>query len=278
MSDFETTTATPTDYDPARGEAGWVAIEPKARALPVDQIQRMSVNLYDGGLRAIHLGRFATSEPVAARIARLPADELDAQAFEILEPCGWAALHVSMQAEVAAVAESRATVPGALAAEGLEQVLRMRALADYYFADDPVLGPELASIRKGSGHKDLALDLVRYAAIYDAHHALVSRDPKHYRPGDASNARRLADAINEALAASQGPTAREWIEQKARVFTLLRNAYDEVHATLSWLFRRDPAAQRQLIHLHGPAPKAASKPKPAEATPPAAPAPTDAPA
>ena len=108
----------------------------------------------------------------------------------------------------------------------------MRVVA-YYFSDDDKLGPEIADIRSGTGHQDLASDLVRLADladIYEAQSDVVKHDTKHYRATDARDARTNAHTILEALSATQNAEYKKWLDLSARAWTLLAAHYAETGA------------------------------------------------
>ncbi|WP_437896447.1 hypothetical protein [Sorangium sp. So ce124] len=65
---------------------------------------------------------------------------------------------------------------------------RMQALFEYHLSDDPVIKPELDRLRPGTGHRDLANDLLGYARIYELRADVVKDDRKLYRAGDAARA------------------------------------------------------------------------------------------
>ncbi len=117
----------------------------------------------------------------------------------------------------------------------------MQTVCEYHLSDDREMKPLLDLLRPGTGHRDLARDLNGYAKIYEARHAVVSADTKHYRPGDAARAKELAMQIFEALSDAMSHDAREAYSAHVRSWTLAFRRYEEVRAAGLWLFRADPA-------------------------------------
>jgi hypothetical protein len=113
----------------------------------------------------------------------------------------------------------------------------------------PGLKPELDRLRPGTGHCDLANDLLGYARIYEMRADVVRADRKHCRAGDAARARELAGAVIQRLSAAMTPKARAAYDRYVRVWTLLMQRYDEVRAAGLWLFRKDARAQQRFPSL-----------------------------
>lgn len=238
-------------YDKARGEAALAAVRSAADALPIGAVQRLTTGLMHSGLRAIGVARRVERDAaLAARFASLPAAELDQAHLAGLRDLGWAAVHLHMLGLQEDAVASGASVPVATITEALATRARMMAAADYHLGDMPGPGAEIASIRSGTGHGDLAIDLHRLAALYDdpVWKPILETDTKHYKATDAADARRLGDRILEALAGAR--IAGMPADLPERVFTLLRASYDEVHAAAQWLLRREPAALRSFPALH----------------------------
>ncbi|HMY16522.1 MAG TPA: hypothetical protein PKA58_09395 [Polyangium sp.] len=82
---------------------------------------------------------------------------------------------------------------------------RMQACCKYYFNDDREIGPYVALLRSGSGHRDLAADLLGYAGICRDHYAIVSADKKHFRVPDADDAVQVAEEMPGRLGSRLGP-------------------------------------------------------------------------
>ena len=126
----------------------------------------------------------------------------------------------------------------------------MQKCCEYYFADDPVLADELARLRPGTGHRDLAGDLIGYADIYESRFEIVSQDMKYYRPTDLADARKIAKQIVDLLSASLTTEARAAAADQVRAWTLLRQVYGEVRAAGLFIERHDPTSVERYPSLY----------------------------
>ncbi len=144
---------------------------------------------------------------------------------------------------------TEARLPVALVTEALEVEARMQALCEYQLADDPAIKPELDRLRPGTGHRDLANDLLGYARIYELRADVVKADPKHYRADDAARARELAGVMIQKLSTAMTPRARQAFDRYVRVWTLLCLRYEEVRAAALWLWRKSSRIQERFPSL-----------------------------
>lgn len=225
-----------TPYDPARGEAAFAAVSDKLAALAPDQIQRPNADLFNAGLRAIGVAKAAGADDLGPRLASLPPAEFDPAHLDDLGKLGWAALYAHTEGLKAEAQATAARLPAELVGRAAALKQRMLTAADYYLSDDPVAGPEIASIRSGQGYRDLASDLLRLAALYGGLGAALADDGHAFQRADAAAARQAADEIITELAAGAGP----WSDRSARVWTLLRRSYDEVRDAARWILRHEP--------------------------------------
>ena len=70
------------------------------------------------------------------------------------------------------------------------------------------------------------------------------------------DAQEASIAIIQTLAEGQTPEALTAATQQAHIFTLLRNAYDDVLTTARWLLRHEPHRLGDFQSLHfNPAPR-----------------------
>lgn len=120
----------------------------------------------------------------------------------------------------------------------------MLKLCEYHFGDQPVDGAEIADIRLGTGHIDLALDLSRLAKLYQKHKNVIKKDPKHYVASDANDARTHSGEILRLLGEARNENARTWADMVARAWLLLLDVYGEVSGAGRWLFRHDEPETR----------------------------------
>ena len=243
------------------------AVRDRLAALPADRLRRPYVDVAAAATLVGGVAKKLASGPLRARFLRLPKEELDPRLLDDLALFGRAALTAHQRRAGAAAQKTEARVPYALVEEGSALRRRMLRLVTYYFEDHAEHGPEIAAIRAGSGHLDLASDLDRLAALCAAEAKVLAADTRDHRPTDARDARACAGRIREALGEDDEDAATDtWM----RAFTLLAQTYDEVAATGRWLLRRDPKAAAALFPALGSVRREPHKPR---ARPAPAPAP-----
>lgn len=118
--------------------------------------------------------------------------------------------------------------------------LECKPAANIIVDDHPEVGPQLATLRSGIGHQDLAADLLGYAAIYREHWDILSLDKKHFRSSDAEDAVKIAEEMITHLGARLSPEARQAADLLSRAWTLLWDTYEEVVQAGRWLLRHEP--------------------------------------
>jgi len=114
----------------------------------------------------------------------------------------------------------------------------MLRVLEYYFGDDPTIGPKLSVVRAGTGYQDLANDLEMTADLYEdaSLKALITRDPMHYRTEDSARARALSSAIFGALGLGSDGQAKRLAESSQRAWTLLSRTYDKLRLAGQYVF------------------------------------------
>jgi hypothetical protein len=230
---------TPPTYGPAAGKRALDALGPELDAIAEAQLVTAKVDVETATYAALGVVGFVSSAGVRARFARLPVEEFDIAHIDCLEPTCFATLYAIAEARIAGALENNARLPTTLIAEASEVEARMQTVCEYLLGDDRTIKPELDRLRPGTGHRDLANDLLGYARIYDMRADVVKSDQKHYRAGDAARALELAGAIIQKLSADMTPRARAAYDRYIRVWTLLNHRYDEVRSAGLWLFRKD---------------------------------------
>jgi hypothetical protein len=98
----------------------------------------------------------------------------------------------------------------------------------------------LRMLSPGTGHRDLATDLLGYAEIDEARPAEAASDTTNYRATDVADARRIAGEILAHLSAAMSPKARDAYDLLQRAWTLLLQIYFEVQKVGLCLLRHDP--------------------------------------
>jgi hypothetical protein len=126
-----------------------------------------------------------------------------------------------------------------LAEEATALRITQRKLLNYYLADDPAIGPRLKQLLEGYGYLDLAADLVAYADLYDAHHAVLARDRMHFEASDSARARTLAATIRRELGFAAGED--EHTVALVRTQIVVRDLYDAAFLAAQYLFRKQPS-------------------------------------
>ncbi|WP_437669492.1 hypothetical protein [Sorangium sp. So ce131] len=239
----------PPIYTPLAGRKALEALAPELDRLSEAELVTVKMDVEAATYAALGVAGFVSSPDVRARFARLPREEFDIAHVDELGLACFAALYAIAEARSAGALETDARLPVALLAEATEVEARMQALCEYQLADDPAIKPELDRLRPGTGHRDLANDLLGYARIYELRADVVKADRRHYRAGDAARARELAGAMIQKLSAAMTPKAREAYDRYVRAWTLLSQRYDEVRAAGLWLWRRNARAQERFPSL-----------------------------
>ncbi|WP_437730264.1 hypothetical protein [Sorangium sp. So ce1335] len=240
---------TPPIYDPAAGKKAIEALASQLDGLSEAELVTVRMDVEAATYAALGVVGFVSSPDVRARFARLPREEFDITHLDELGLACFATLHALAEARAAGALETDARLPEALVTEAVEVEGRMQALCEYQLADDPAIKPELDRLRPGTGHRDLANDLLGYARIYELRADVVKADRKHYRAGDAARARELAGVMIQKLSAALTPKAREAYDRYVRVWTLLCQRYDEVRAAALWLWRKNARVQERFPSL-----------------------------
>lgn len=245
-------TIKPPMYDPAVAEAYLTAYRARLDAIPAAEIVIPRVDVRAAALAALGVYTFvAQVEPLRARFEEQHGiGAFDLANVEGLKAASFLVFYAHAQAEAAGAFASDAKVPASLVQKGLEVEARMQELCEYQFKRDPEIAPILAILRPGTGHRDLAGDLMGYADIYAARPEKVATDANNYRPTDLAEARRIGGEILSHLAAAMSPKAREAYDLLQRAWTLLVQIYTEVQETGRWLQRRDPRRDEWFPSLY----------------------------
>jgi hypothetical protein len=227
----------PPTLSPHSTEAAFDAIKPQLDALAPSAIRQPNFNLQEGALVALAAhGLLDTPEkrPIVEALAK--AGVLNPELVSNLATVARAAWFVRHKLDLAEAVHSDAALPAQLVTESIETRKRMLKVLDYHLDVDPQAQSLLAGIRAGSGHIDLANDLIALADMYEDHEDEISGDKKGYRALDASNARNLADTIIATLGGSTTPETQQWRQYQARAFTLLEKNHEEAMRVGRFLF------------------------------------------
>lgn len=227
--------------DPARAFADTAVLRD---AIPMEHAAPLPPDPRPGIEVARSLARTLDDPAVRDRFARIPRDLLDPARAALLPAALAAFEHARAELDAALAARSDVTLPEELATRAHALRARMLKVAVHYFEDDEQLGGDVRGLGRKKGHAALAADLVKLAELYDAQRAVVERDPKYWREGDAAEARETAREVEALLAAARGEAERAWAENLARAWAALVDLHDELRLAGHWLFRREEGAAR----------------------------------
>lgn len=264
----------PVVVDEVQGRAAFAELQAKLEAIDPEKL--VSTRGTDASLaltRLIQLGEWVKKPEIHAAFERLDPEVFDLAYLDLIERAAQAALYLIVKIKLASASATEAKLPESLVAEATEVRARMLRLLDYYFDDDPVVGPRLVEVRQNRGYLDLAEDLVKLATIEDEQIEVIQGDTRHFRATDRADAHRLADRIRKEIDAQTQAELKELNGQFARAWTLAVEATREVCAAGQLLFRHDPATLDRFVSLHtlgrrpisaarSPKPKGDQKPKP----------------
>ncbi|MEJ7729867.1 MAG: hypothetical protein WKG00_11665 [Polyangiaceae bacterium] len=232
------TTSAPTPItapiaDTKRASAAYAKLQAEIDAVPETKLLRINVDIPKtvsmvlGAWPAISSLR----EKVIAEAAGFPIDQLDK-----LPDYAFAALYTHLLAMPASSSSSPVQPM-------LEEAVALRE--DLLVAADALVhvgifdGPRVAEIRKGSGHVDIASDLVALAALFDDKWDAVANKTAATREA-IDRAAALGAELITALGARFLPSGEALpvaaaATRRARAFTLFMNAYDACRRVVAFL-------------------------------------------
>lgn len=141
----------------------------------------------------------------------------------------------------AAQADDR-VLPVALLTEASDQRALLFKVLDYHLGADPAAAAELASIRAGTGHLDLATDLQRLAKLAGAHAATLAGD--RFLPADAvARADALAAQMLGLLTDNAPDDRLRTADEQGRILAVLNAAYTELSAAARFALRNSPIGE-----------------------------------
>ena len=188
-----------------------------AGAYTPDQLVPRTCNAKNAVVHVLTVAEVVETKKLAPKLAEV--GNFDMRHLENLRPLAWATWHCVFQLDSAQTAEGKRQVDPQILERAAKRRKRMLSMLSYHLEDDPAVARELAAIKSGSGHLDVAGDLTRLTPLFERHHDLLSRDPTHYNPDDLEGAPADAQAIVQSLAES--PESAHWRDQLDRAFTAL---------------------------------------------------------
>lgn len=231
---------TPANDYVAAGEKAFSEIEAQLLALPSDGLIAVNVDVQVGAVAALGVAHFvADDKALRARFEALAkVQEFDIEKLNALESIALAAWFARHMYLLASATHTEAQLPASLVTVATELRARMMRVVEYHLGDHAVAGPLVTAIRSGTGHMDLANDLIALARLYKTYIHLLSHDKKDYRAADRELAAKTGDQILRLLEGST-PEQQRWADRQARAWTLLNANYNEVYAAGRYLKRHD---------------------------------------
>ncbi|AKF03535.1 hypothetical protein DB32_000684 [Sandaracinus amylolyticus] len=223
------------------------------RAAVRDPSAPRGLDLQQAALFGLRIARQLAEPAVKARFDRLPDDLLSPSARNTIGPAAWALWYAVARRASATAGESSARLSEATLQRASAIKARMMKVAEYVLDGDARAATELASIRAGAGHADLAEDLTRLAALYREHAARLAEGGVHYRRTDARSARDAAAAILAELNDDEPSEARIAREDAFRAFRVLEQTYEPVRLFGRALFAHDGEERFPTIYSIRPA-------------------------
>jgi hypothetical protein len=230
-------------YDPKRAAAAFDRLKPRLLEIPEKDIGTILVDLQVAAPVVLAVAELCATPKVRRLFDLLPDEVFDSSHLDELANLAWAGWYLRVQHLTALASLKGAQVPANVVTTATERKTRMLLVLEYFVGDDESAGPELASIRSGSGYLDLASDLTRLAALYAVHVKDIKGDKKRYHATDEADARADAATIIKHLGAPS-KSAEKWMSYQLRLWHLLRISYEEVAAAGSYLFRHETLASR----------------------------------
>jgi hypothetical protein len=254
--------------DPEAARRAYTEVLPRLETMTADEHAALSVDVQDAAIQAIGVARFVAQPEVRARFALLPAELFDITRLDDLPTLALAAYHGFVELQVVRAGGSEAKLPLALVAEAGGVRKRMFELVEYVFREHERIKREVASIRGGTGYKDMGVDLARLARIYEENPEAVARETVNYRATDAADARRLSQTILSELSQNPGLDERQQLAIVTGIWTLLLRCYTEVQAAAEFIYRHEnPETRFRSLYTRSsrrsrPAPEPAPAPAP----------------
>jgi hypothetical protein len=234
-------------YDDIQAKELAETFRPRLAAIAAERIvtARLDVDAAARALLAVHA--FVTQAPgVYAWFTSLhQAGQFDITNVDDLLRVSSVVLYAYREAAAAGAFKTSAKIPAALDEASAQLEREMQSVCEHNLGDNPEYGPLLDHLRPGTAYLDRADDMLGYAKIYEAEHALLSKDTK-YKPTHVADARQLAGEIIAMLGASMTPKAREQYDLLQRAWTLLSKMYFEVQQAGLWLLRYDPQRDQRF--------------------------------
>lgn len=213
----------------------------------VEQAEASSTRGYEGvkvAMGTIKLDNGVTAEGRRETFEAFSGAWWDAKHLRHMRVLALAYLALQEDIRTAEVGVDGVQVPEDVLDPAVKLRERMCKVLEYVCHDNQKVLEQVADIRKGSGYLDLISDLGRLARLFRENHITLSRDQIQYRAEDAQAAQDAAGRIRAELTKAGVPDRTVLRERAARVFGLLRFAYEEVAAAGRFLWRHEDGDTR----------------------------------
>lgn len=209
---------------PPDAEAAFNALEPELNALGADELA--SINLYIPQVTSLVLGAVPGINALGDELGRL----IDPRHIHNLRTYALAAWYAHLQALPPTKDAMRGLIEEATALRNVLLGDAENLARRGYFEAEAV-----AIIRAGQGHVDLANDLVALAAMFTHNqHTIAGKTPT--TDAEVERARKLGPALLSALGIrGRKESTSVMADRRARAFTLLVRAYDQVRRGVMFL-------------------------------------------
>lgn len=226
--------ATPASLDPSddslfkSAEECFQRTKPALDALAASDIRSPTIDVQEAAVIVLGIEGLLREPATKTKIAALvKANLINGALLGGLPDIARAAWFSRYRLLQVSAMHSDAALPISLVNDALTLRRRMLKTLDYNLDEEADDIARLAAIRLGSGHLDLANDLLACADYYRERTSDIEHDRKNYRKTDEPDARKLADKILRLLGAVTTPDQTLWKSNQARAFTLLLTHYEE---------------------------------------------------
>ncbi|WP_437599741.1 hypothetical protein [Sorangium sp. So ce590] len=221
-------------------EAAFHRVKPDLDAIPLAELDTPRLDLQAAAVQAIGVAETLSTPQLRQRIAAIAAaGALDAARIDGLESVAWATWFARYKFLLTSATHSGAALPATLVERAYETRARMLKTLEYHLDGDAEATAQLAHLRAGSGHLDLANDLSGAADMYRKHRDAIKDDKRNFRSEDEQDASALAEQILRLLGATATPEQTLWKGYQARAAKLLFRHYDEAVRVGRFLFYYD---------------------------------------
>ncbi|WP_437714609.1 hypothetical protein WMF45_50360 [Sorangium sp. So ce448] len=221
-------------------EAAFQRLQSDLDAIPLAGLEVPRLDLQAAAVQAIGVAEALAAPKLRQRIAAIAATgALDATLIDRLEGVAWATWFARYKFLLTSATHSGAALPATLVERAYETRARMLKTLEYHLDGDAEAVAQLAHLRAGSGHLDLANDLSGAAEMYRKHREAIQDDKRNFRDEDEQDAATLAAQILRLLGATTTPEQTLWKGYQARAAKLLFRHYDEAVRVGRFLFYYD---------------------------------------